>query len=224
MHLQSFTDRDTLENALVRQLVTISQEAISTKGICTILFSGGSTPKALMNKLAASSLDWSKIQVGLVDDRMVDSNSSYSNALLIQNELMHHIPTDIKPRFIPLVTDSKMPEKNLQITKKAMMDIGHIDICLLGMGTDGHFASIFPNDPASDLALIDENDQSIYLTNAPAHPTNRITCSWPYLANSTHLFLHITGDTKYDILHGELLQSLPIHQVTESHCAIFWAP
>ena len=79
MHLHTFTERDELESALLSQIQQIAERSIQSKGNCTILFSGGSTPKALMNKLATSSIDWTKIQIGLVDDRMVDKTSSFSN-------------------------------------------------------------------------------------------------------------------------------------------------
>ena len=83
-------------------------------------------------------------------------------------------------------------------------------VLILGMGKDGHTASIFPNDSASDTALVSE--EPFLNTNAPTHPTNRITCTLSLIKKAKHIFLLITGKEKLEIFNNKSLE-LPIHKV-----------
>ncbi len=224
-----YPNRTDLEQDLVVAIGTIINQAIAENGRASILFSGGSTPKGLMNQLAKTNLNWEKVAVGLVDDRMVDSSSEFSNLKLLQTEFLSHIEGDTQPVVYPLVEQAENAEANMQAVMPHVEALGTIDIALLGMGTDGHFASLFPNDAASADALAEKVTAPLLYTTAPAHPTHRISFSWHYLKAAKNLVLHITGDAKKQLLEANRSaeEALPIDtflQNAADSSSIYWAP
>ena len=224
-----YSNKVALEKDLIATIVPILNLAIQQKGTASILFSGGSTPKGLMNQLAKTALDWENIRVGLVDDRMVEASNEFSNLALIKRELLDQIEGDIKPRICPLVFHPQNKENNFNEAIQSFLALGSIDIALLGMGSDGHFASLFPNDAASLAGLDDNCKLPLVYTTAPSHPQERISFSWAYLKSAQHIFLHITGQGKKELIETDRTASegLPIDRFLEDltpSMAIYWAP
>ncbi len=225
----NYTSKTGLEKDLVSKIVAILKLAIEKRGTASILFSGGSTPKGLMNQFAKADLDWDHIKIGLVDDRMVDASSKFSNLALLKKELVDLIQGDKKPSVCPLVFHPEKKNNNFNEAIESVLLLGAIDIALLGMGTDGHFASLFPKDPTSLAALEDSYTLPLVYTTAPAAPQERISFSWPYLKSVEHLFLHITGRPKKKIINTFRAPSkfLPIDYflgAVDPSMAIYWAP
>lgn len=224
-----YPNKIALEKDLVSTVVRILNLAIKQKGTASILFSGGGTPKGLMNQLATTALDWKNIRIGLVDDRMVAESSEFSNLALLKREFVDRIEGDSKPMICPLVFNAQKKEENFEKATQSVLQLDSIDIALLGMGTDGHFASLFPKDTASLAALEDSCKLPLVYTTAPSHPQERISFSWSYLKSARHIFLHITGQVKKDLVESNRAAalSLPIDRFLEEmtpSMAIYWAP
>jgi 6-phosphogluconolactonase len=227
--MQEFENRQALEIVLSNRIASIVKQNLLRKERVSLLFSGGNTPKGLLNRLATMPFEWHRLCIGLVDDRMVPADSPYSNTALIKNELLAHIPAiESLPLFLPLVTTDDDFEKNLQALKANINQLGNIDILLLGMGLDGHFASLFAQDDASSEALRNDFGATALYTKAPNFPKNRISFSWPYIRSAQHIFLHITGVAKKQLLQKAQKDSrLPIHTLLHNHqnnLEIVWAP
>lgn len=223
MQIQKFDNKKDLDLSLAEDIIKWIHQAIMKKGSASILFSGGSTPHGLLDTLSQNDIEWDKVKIGLVDDRMVAQDSEFLNANMIQDKLIQKL-AGFKPQFYPLVTDHKDLHNNMKMAEKSTSMLGEIDICILGMGTDGHFASIFPNDEKSQNAIYNKTS-SIHYTEAPATPKQRITYSWPFLCKSKTLILHITGRNKLDLLKDDNREKLPIDIIFNDNKGplVYWA-
>ena len=205
--LISFESKALLEVELASKIADILRIAITEKGTATILLSGGSTPKNLYQKLSEIDLDWSKVHVGLVDERFVPQDSPFSNETLIRENLMQNKATAAKMH--PMVIHTAEYVENLKLATEENRVFENPDVIVLGMGYDGHTASLFPNDPSSEEATHSNN--LLANTNAPNEPTQRITFCGPILKKGNHNFLMITGARKLEVLSESIERNYPIH-------------
>jgi 6-phosphogluconolactonase len=227
MIFNRFESRTALEEVLADRILSTLNEIVQVKKQALVLFSGGSTPVGLLKKLAAERFDWSLVTVSLVDDRMVEEDSSFSNYKMIKELFFDKIAPEFQPKLLPLVVDSVDFDRNMEQVSGNFENIPGPDLVILGMGNDGHFASLFPNDDASEEALKKENKEILVYTHAPAYPEDRISFSWSFLSKSRHLFLHITGDEKLQLTqHKETHKNLPVRVLLTERgdLEIFWAP
>jgi 6-phosphogluconolactonase len=185
-----FNNKTDLETQLLADIVLIISDSIETYGDARILLSGGSTPKGLYQKLVESDIPWQAVHIGLVDDRNVPISDEYSNEKMIRDIFKDKNLTDVE--IYSMLTE----EDNLsEIEQNYAPFFERIDLCLLGMGTDGHTASLFPEDDTSE-SLLKSEQISINYTTAPQYPTKRITCSKGLLKQSTNLILMMIGEEK----------------------------
>lgn len=214
-----FASKSELEVALCQQIAQDLKTAIERKGSATLLLSGGSTPSGVYRLLSEENLDWTKVHVGLVDERFVPADSPFSNFKLLQETLGQNAAKNVA--IHPMVLNSSDYNQNLKEIEVAYRIFTDPDICLLGMGPDGHTASLFPNDDASQNA---NDNQSTLLsnTNAPAEPNLRITFNGPVLRRATHLYLMITGAQKKAIFEASEQQQLPIASFKKALTYIFY--
>ncbi|MDG1175616.1 MAG: 6-phosphogluconolactonase [Flavobacteriales bacterium] len=222
-----FENKEQLEDKLKTIVLDYLKKVLKKKDSASILFSGGSTPIGLLKKLAEEDFNWENVKVGLVDDRMVDLEDEYSNARALRTVFVQNIKGN-RPTFFPLVFNPKDESENTSEAINSVNSIGNPDIVLLGMGGDGHFASLFPNDKKSTLGLSKEYPESLIYTTAPDHPTNRISHSWEYLKKADKLILFATGKSKLNIIEKkEEREILPIDTLlndTEIEPILYWAP
>jgi 6-phosphogluconolactonase len=206
--LISFESKANLEVDLAQRIASILRLELEKKGSGTLLLSGGSTPKNLYQKLGEIDLDWSKVHIGLVDERFVPQGSPYSNETLIRENLMTGNASNA--HFHSTVIDTLNYEENLQLAMTENEVFRNPDVIVLGMGDDGHTASLFPNDEQSASAAISQ--ELMANTTSPNEPSKRITFCGPILQNGRHIFLMITGEKKLDVLSESEEKKYPINQ------------
>jgi 6-phosphogluconolactonase len=214
-----FASKSELEVALCQQIAQDLKGAIERKGLATLLLSGGSTPSGVYRLLSEENLDWTKVNVGLVDERFVPADSPFSNFKLLQETLGQNAAKNVI--IHPMVLNSKDYDQNLKEIEETYRIFTDPDVCLLGMGPDGHTASIFPNDTASQNANSNESNL-LSNTNAPSEPNLRITFNGPILRRATHLYLMITGAQKKAIFEDSEQQQLPIAAFKEALTHTFY--
>jgi 6-phosphogluconolactonase len=208
MKIQEFDNPATLEFELSAKLTSQIKEAIETYGDCRILLSGGKTPWGLYNKLSVAELDWSKVYIGLVDERLVHPDSFESNESSLREVFLEHSNS-----IVSMLPKWENGSDNLAMVRDAYQPfMDRTDIVVLGMGNDGHTASLFPGDPASE-ELLHSTLVGIFNTHAPNHPINRITCSKQMLVNAAHVYLLITGEEKKVVLNQAEEKHFPIASV-----------
>ena len=208
MKIKQFKSIEQLENSLVRDIVKIITDSIKNYGDARILLSGGSTPINLYSTLSLQNINWSKVKIGLVDERFVNNDSEFSNEKLIRKNLLKNYAKDAL--FFEMVYSTDNEKLNLELVNdKYSSFMKRLDLTILGMGSDGHTASIFPNDLESERIMNTKNI-GIYSTKAPKFPFNRITCSKEIIGNSNDIFLFITGKTKFNIFKNSIKTNVPI--------------
>ena len=180
--------------------------SIENEGSASLVVSGGSSPIRIYEELSNIDISWSRVFLTLVDDRFVDPDHKDSNQKLLYNHFIKNKAKDIK--FFPL-TKNFLKKTNF---KKPF------DITLLGMGEDGHFASLFP-DMINDNDAFDLNESpKILITPPQGNPyLPRITMNLSLIMKSINIVLLIKGKAKQDIFNkAKKDEDLPIHYLIKN--------
>ena len=163
--------------------------SISKYQNASIAVPGGTSPIKIFNELSKQKLDWSKVQITLVDDRLVDPDNDHSNQKLINDYLLKNDAKNSK--FFPL-NKNLIKDDNFKFP---------LDICLLGIGNDGHFASLFPNMINNTNMLDSKSKSSIDEVKANGNPfIPRISMNLPLILSSNLIILLIKGKLKQEVL------------------------
>lgn len=192
--------------AALADLVAERLEAgIAENGFATMAVSGGSTPKALFEYLAQMEFDWSSVRIVLVDDRCVPPDHEASNVRLVRESLLtgYASAAEFHSLYRPPLEGSE-----LQIDAEDMLEtlFPSYDLVLLGMGDDGHTASIFPNSAICDEALDPQNSHSVMLSEKAEAGYFRITQTLSKLLQTEQIALLLKGQDKLQLLQQILEQ------------------
>ena len=211
-----FESRGSLSSALATDVANALQHHVRVKGRACLAVSGGSTPKLFFETLSRFDIPWSKITVTLVDERQVPETSPRSNARLVRENLLQNRAEGAK--FIPLFEN---PEAESAPT---------LDVVVLGMGSDGHTASFFPEGDHLAEALDPKANKRVIGISAPAADEPRLTFTLPALLDASLLCLHIEGQEKRNVLDKALAEgpvaAMPVRAVLRSKkpLTLYWCP
>lgn len=190
-----------------------------------LVVSGGSTPVPFFKALAAKPLPWERVEITLADERWVDEQSDDSNAKLVREHLLQGAAA--AAHFEPLTSEAGTPEEGVSDVSECALSLSWpASAVILGMGGDGHTASLFPDSLELGLALATE--EPLVAVRTPSQPQPRITFSADRLHQARRHILHITGDDKRAVLakalSGDDMRQLPIRAFLSCPLAIYWAP
>ncbi|WP_233709796.1 6-phosphogluconolactonase [Helicobacter salomonis] len=193
-----------------------------------VAFSGGKSPVPLLKYWAGQDYLWENYTLSLVDDRIVPPDHKDSNAHLIHRHFLDKVRSKlgIGISFMPLVTDASLPPE--MILEKALGSYRQPDLAVLGMGLDGHTASLFPDAPEYEHAL--STTQPLVLTTPTHAPHKRISMSLHALERCRELWLLISGEEKLRIFERAtrgIDPKLPISSIlhsTKVNCYVFYTP
>lgn len=227
MHV--YADAATLDASLSAAIAQRLREAISERGRATIAVSGGSTPRGLLTRLGQQSLAWEAVTVTLVDERWVDENHNDSNARMVRETLLRGAAD--QAHFEPLYVEMPHPAVAVESLEDRLASLGTLDCVMLGMGGDGHFASLFPKSDALLPGLDLAGKHSFIAVDPPSAPHPRMSMTLPRIIDTRRLLLHITGDAKRSALERAAAdrnsESLPIAAILDLSAPlpeIHWAP
>jgi 6-phosphogluconolactonase len=193
-----FENPEALATAAVKSFEELSLEAISTRGVFNVALAGGSTPKVIYEKLAKTNLPWQQIHFYWGDERCVLPSDSRANFLMVQTALLENIR--LPPENIHRVQTELEPEQALESYKHLVQHL-QLDLIHLGLGPDGHTASLFP---ASNL----ESDAAALLTfpTVGLEPqVQRISLSLQKINEARVKQIFVTGSSKQVIVQQILL-------------------
>lgn len=217
--------RQKLAEQLAEAVAQALSEDLDRQERVLLVVSGGSTPVPFFKALADKPLAWSRIDITLADERWVDEKSSDSNARLVRENLLQGDAA--AARFVPLTAEASTPEEGVAAVAEQTASLSWpASVVILGMGGDGHTASLFPDSQELGLAL--STDEPLVAVRTPSQPQPRITFSASRLHQAHRHILHITGDDKRAVLanalNGDDVRQLPIRAFLSCPLAIYWAP
>jgi 6-phosphogluconolactonase len=225
--LHEFASRDDLAHALAQAVSERLAAAIKASSSASIAVSGGSTPGLFFETLSRAEIDWSKVTITLVDERLVPDTSPRSNAALVKAKLLQN--NAASATFLPLYGTGDLAA-DAAAAGKTLRAIGHpIDVAVLGMGNDGHTASFFPDAAELEALLDPAATELVSGVHAESAGEPRLTMTLPALIGARFLALHIEGAEKKVTLDRALDAGsrLPIRRVLDASphpVEIFWAP
>jgi 6-phosphogluconolactonase len=222
---QEFHSAPLLAEALAERVVVQLREAIEARGVATLVVSGGKSPIALFQQLVRTSLDWSKVVITLADERWVPVEHPDSNEALLRRYLL--VGAVAKAKFIGLYRSAQSQEAAALAADDALAELPAIDVLVLGMGDDGHTASLFPNSPNLAEALDPQGTRRCWPMLAPTVPHQRLSMSRALLASARHPLLSISGQGKLDTLRTAARgdeATMPVRAFLQSPLEIYWCP
>jgi 6-phosphogluconolactonase len=210
-HLHLFSAQDELSATLSQNIARELQQAIDKRGRASLIVSGGNTPKPLFEKLSQIEIAWEKVTVGLCDERWLEPSDDDSNEKLVKTHLLQNRAS--KARFVGMYTQAKSAkEAEEECSQRIREQLFPFDVLLLGMGNDGHIASLFPDNEKLEEAF-DLERKTLCVAIAPdSAPHMRMSLTLGAIVSAEHLYLHFEGVEKL-ALYYEAIEENDRHKM-----------
>lgn len=185
-------DAAQLQHDASQRVLTAAAAAIKARGVFSVVLAGGGTPKPTYHALRAADTDWSAWHIYFGDERCVAEDDPERNSAMARREWLEHVP-------LPAVNIHAIPaelgaEQGAQAYADLLCDVGSFDLVLLGLGEDGHTASLFPGqdwgEGADARAVLPVHD-------APKPPPDRVSLSATRLADARQVIYLVDGECKH---------------------------
>ncbi|MDR3023027.1 6-phosphogluconolactonase [Chryseobacterium sp.] len=221
MNITVFDDLEKLYTEAADAFVGLSKKSIQKNDRFVVALSGGSSPKAIFKLLAtpqyAEQIEWNKVYFFWVDERWVPLNDDKSNFRMTDEALLSQVPVD-KNHIFPMYAEGKTPEDYAKTYEEQIRSVlgneGVFDFILLGMGDDGHTASLFPGEE-----VLNEKEKWVSAYYLKPQEMFRITLTAPVINNAENILVIAFGESKKhalnEVLNGEYNPSLYPLQLIE---------
>ncbi|OCF99740.1 6-phosphogluconolactonase [Gilliamella sp. wkB195] len=218
--LKKYPNSQLLIEDLAAYIVKDLKQAIDKKGHASIAVSGGKTPIPLFKLLSQQDLDWHNVFITLVDDRWVDDTDDASNEKLVLTYLLQNKAK--LANFVGLKNSCDNPFDGVEITDKILNKIPMpLDVLILGMGEDGHTASLFPGAANLRAGLDMKSGRKVVGMTPLTAPLDRITLTLPTILDSQNIYLHLVGESKMQVLQqaekGDDINQMPIRAILQQN-------
>ena len=226
-----FANGDVLAEALAQAVGDDLRAGIGTHGHALLAVSGGTTPGRFLTRLSAQPMPWDRVTVTLADERWVPLDHARSNEAVIRHTLLRHEAAEA--RFVPMYVPADTPEAAWPMVEAAFDALPYpFEAIVLGMGTDGHCASLFPQGDRLAQALDPAGTARVLPMRTAAQPEPRVTLTMSSLRATRKLYLHIEGPEKRAALDRALrepdaIRRYPVRAVLEAARVplhVYWCP
>ncbi|MCI0693656.1 6-phosphogluconolactonase [candidate division KSB1 bacterium] len=228
--IRIFPNQASLNRAAAEAFAQLANKAVAEKGRFTVALAGGNTPRTIYQLLATEyreQIDWSRAHFFWGDERYVPSNDPDSNYRMARESLFDHVPI-LAENVHRMTTEFIQPKTAAQNYEKTLRDfwpvsLPRFDLIQLGLGLDGHIASLFPNSP-----LLQEKQRLVtVVTDSPKPPPTRITLTLPAINNAAQIHFFVAGAEKAEALRSTLQgprdwQKFPAQAVQPANGQVIW--
>lgn len=220
-----------MTHGLTEEVCNRLAKAVAERGRAGLVVSGGHTPTALFDELSSRPLPWASIDVTLADERWVPVDSEESNEHLVRQHLLRDAASTA--HFFGLKNESRTPEEGLRECQKRLESIPRpFDLLLLGIGEDGHTASLIPGAPELARLFAPPDGVLCGVSRPPSSPYPRVTLTLPCLLDTRSIIFHLFGADKWAVYQAALGSGqdvdIPVRAVLARQGnipeAVFWAP
>ncbi|MBN8655210.1 MAG: 6-phosphogluconolactonase [Anaerolineae bacterium] len=225
MNIQEFKDGDELSQAAMKKFTEVANQAIHERGRFLVSLSGGSTPMKLYARLASENIDWTRVHFFWGDERCVpvdDPGNTYGSmrGILfdkIGTTNIHRVESTLEP-----ASAAQAYAHILNGFADAPFDFPRFDLVLLGMGDDGHTASLFPG------SQVEIETSTIAVTaHYQDRPANRVSLTPKVFNQAREIWFLVTGagkaETLRNVIHGERnLELYPAQRIQPVHGNLVW--
>lgn len=219
MEIRTFQSADEVAKEAAIYIADRIRENIAKKGFFTMAISGGRTPWAMIKALAQEDLPWEKVFLFQVDERIApdahpDRNLTQLFKAIEGSKLV------LRLNIFPMRVNAEDLEEACEEYEnhiKRMTGNGKLDLVHLGIGTDGHTASLVPNDPVLEI-----KDQGVAVTNTEYQGRKRMTLTYPLINQAEKILWVITGAEKAEMLNRllHLDPSIPAGKIDQQHAIL----
>ncbi|MEO8364253.1 MAG: 6-phosphogluconolactonase [Ilumatobacteraceae bacterium] len=190
--MENRTAPDLFEQA-ANQVSDLLRKTISRRGECTIVVSGGKAIHQTLVRLATCEVPWSSVRIYLADERCVPRGDKDRNDAMVDDAFVR--PARIRPDNFIRIPAELGPMEGADMYSRTISNIKQFDIVLLGVGTDGHIASLFPDHPS-----VLSRERVVAVKNSPKLPANRVSLGLTMLQGATHRIVVVAGVEKSDLI------------------------
>jgi len=217
--------------ALAQEVIRELRRGLASRGAGTLALAGGRTPVPLFQARRDADLDWSRVGITLTDERWVGESDAASNAALLRTALLGGRAAAAS--FFPLHDGSPDAAGAAGAVWQRLQALPRpFDAVVLGMGEDGHIASLFPGNQGLPAALDPLSDPACVAMVAPTVPTERLSLNLAALMQTRRLFLLVSGKVKEDLLLRAARQAAgeggwPVSALLQQRQPlpeVFWSP
>ncbi|HVA55810.1 MAG TPA: 6-phosphogluconolactonase [Gammaproteobacteria bacterium] len=213
-------DADAAARQGAEFIAKLARQAVDQRGRFVLAVSGGQTPTRMFEILATENLPWAKIYLIQVDERVAPSGDADRNLTALQESLLAHVPL-ASQQFYPMPVEAKDLSAAAQHYAELLRRLGGspsvFDLIHLGLGTDGHTASLVPGDPVLDVMDMDVAVTTVFQNR------RRMTLTYPLINRSRHILWLVTGDAKAQVLSrlyaGDT--DIPAGRVNREYAVVF---
>ena len=226
--MEVFADAEAASEAAAAIIRSSLRQGLAKAGRASFAGSGGSSPRETYRLMAHADLNWARVDVTLTDERWVEPTSPDSNERMLRENLL--VGPAAEARFIPLWRDECTPESAAARVDLALAILPPFDVVMLGMGEDGHIASLFPGNPALDEGLDPDGPRLCLCVPkaVPVPPQTRVTLTLRALLNAETIILLTSGEAKKQTLQAAFDgKDLPVRALLTQDRApvrVLWSP